>query len=197
MGARRWRRGGADRRQAKLDTARPAGAPPLAPIVAFEPSAGDGDGAVVATEPDLEQDAAGNGEPSMQESAVFAHSSPVEATDGDASVPDSTPSGQSLPVEPADVGSEAGEGDGDGDGDGAVVAAEPDLEPDGAGNGEPSTQESAVSSHSSPVDSGGPANSDASAAEPSRSGHSSPEEPTEAEEPTNSESEEVEANTKE
>jgi hypothetical protein len=123
MGARRWRRGNADRRQTKLETARPAGAQPPAPIVPFEPPAGDGDGAVVATEPDLEQGAAGNGEPSMQESAVSAHSSPV--------------------------------------------------------------------------DSGGPANSDSSAAEPSRSGHSSPEEPTEAEEPTNSGSEEVEANTKE
>jgi hypothetical protein len=87
MGARRWRRGDAERRQTKLDTARPAGAPPLAPIVAFEPAAGDGDvgqvdGDPVATEPDPEPDPepdrVENCEPSMQESAVSAHSSPEE-----------------------------------------------------------------------------------------------------------------------
>jgi hypothetical protein len=108
MGARRWRRGDADRRQTKLDTARPAGAPPLAPIVAFEPAAGDGDvgqvdGDPAATEPDTDPDpepesepeperesepdtdpepepgGAEKCEPSMQESAVSAHSSPDDA----------------------------------------------------------------------------------------------------------------------
>jgi hypothetical protein len=153
MGARRWRRGNADRRQTKLDTARPAGAPPPAPIVPFEPAAGDGDGAVVAAEADLESGGAGNGEPSMQESAVSAHSSPDEpdvepdaSANCDASVPESARSGHSSPDEP-------GDGEQDDAAEGDVVAA---------------------------ADGDGPANSDASGAEPGRSGQSSPEEPTES-----------------
>ena len=116
MGARRWRRGDADRRQAKLDTARPPGAPPPAPIVAFEPVAGDGDGDVVVVAGAGDGDGAGNGEPSMQDSAVSAHSSPEATADGDvvgveapAEGPDAEESAVSVPGSeaPADTESDA------------------------------------------------------------------------------------------
>jgi hypothetical protein len=144
MGARRWRRGDADRRQTKLDTARPPGAAPPAAPLALESAAGNGDGGT---------EGAGNCEPSMQESAVSAHSSPAEPANSDASVADPTPSGQSSPV---DAGSEVSDDDGDRDRDGAE-APDPGLEPDE------------------------PPNSDASVGESTLSGQSSPEEPTESE----------------
>jgi hypothetical protein len=65
MGGRRWRNGDADRRRTNLDTARPPGAPPPSPMVAFEVI--DDDAA-----------AAANCEPSMQESALSAHTSEDE-----------------------------------------------------------------------------------------------------------------------
>jgi hypothetical protein len=72
MGDRRWRKGDADRRRANLDTARPEGAPPPAPMLTFESADGD--------------TAAENCEPSVQESAVSAHSSEDEPADAGSDV---------------------------------------------------------------------------------------------------------------
>ncbi len=111
MGARQWRRGDADGRRTKLDTARPPGAlPPAAPAVAVDEVAVDG-----------------NGEPSMQESAVSAHSSSVA---------------------PADPGS--------GSGDGAETP-ENRIEAEGPANSDASAAESARFGQSSSEESTGEA----------------------------------------
>jgi hypothetical protein len=111
MGARQWRRGDADRRRTKLDTARPPGAaPPAAPVVAVD----------------------GNCEPSMQESAVSAHTSSVA---------------------PADLGPEAGDGDVDETPGSGIERAQPE-EP---ANTDAAAAESAHSSESSPEESTGDA----------------------------------------
>jgi hypothetical protein len=119
MGERRWRRGDADRRRTNLDTARPPGAPPPAPILAFEApvaAAGAGDGDVEAagesgSEANLNCDA------SVQESARSGHSSPAEPADAGsedgvespAVEPAAEESAVSVPgsEDPADAGSDA------------------------------------------------------------------------------------------
>lgn len=82
MGERRWRKGDPDRRQTHLDTARPPGAPPPAPMVIgdVEPPEGtDSTPPETAAPPD-------NGESSMEESAVPAPTSEDGANDaGDGS----------------------------------------------------------------------------------------------------------------
>jgi hypothetical protein len=135
MGDRRWRKGDADRRQANLDTARPAGAWPPAPMVAFE--SGDGDTAgpnsdVTAAEGEAAEDTVGE---------------PAAAGDGDAGVEDSsdvaTADGEAVEgsvAEPATADGDAG--DEEDTSDGAVSDGDA-TEGDGAA---PSMEESTVSS---------------------------------------------------
>jgi hypothetical protein len=87
MGARRWRKGDADVRQANLDSARPPGAPPPAPMVPIAvaaPPSSDPTPPELATPDSSTADDAVEEicEPSEQESAPSAHSS----DDGDAEV---------------------------------------------------------------------------------------------------------------
>jgi hypothetical protein len=87
MGARRWRKGDADVRQANLDMARPPGAPPPAPMVPIAvaaPPSSDPTPPELATPNSSTADDAVEEicEPSEQESAPSAHSS----DDGDAEV---------------------------------------------------------------------------------------------------------------
>jgi outer membrane biosynthesis protein TonB len=77
MGERRWRKGDPDARRANLDTVRPPGAPPPAPIVPVEAEPPPGTDPT-PPEPIPIPEAAPPPEicePSMQESAVSAHTS--------------------------------------------------------------------------------------------------------------------------
>jgi hypothetical protein len=96
MGDRRFRKRDVDRRREDLDTARPPGAPPPAPVVAIDSAESD-----MASEPVEEEGANGepadatsaaNDEPSTQDSAVSAQSSeeqePVTESESAADSPD-------------------------------------------------------------------------------------------------------------
>jgi hypothetical protein len=81
MGDRRWRKADADRRRTNLDTARPEGAAPPAPMLAVESADGDS-----AEGDSAEGDSAEKCESSMQESAVSAHTSEDEPADAGSDV---------------------------------------------------------------------------------------------------------------
>jgi hypothetical protein len=95
MGERRWRKGDSDRRQTRLETARPLGAPSPAPMVAaaaaadLEPPEGtDPTPPETAAPPEAVAATPQNCESSMQESAVSAHTSGDEGTDAAPDVAD-------------------------------------------------------------------------------------------------------------
>jgi hypothetical protein len=83
MGERRWRKGDSERRQTRLETARPRGAPSPAPVAAadLEPPEGTDPTPPETAAPPEAVAAPPECEASMQESAVSAHTSGDEGTD--------------------------------------------------------------------------------------------------------------------
>jgi hypothetical protein len=146
MGDRRWRKGDADRRQANLDTARPAGAWPPAPMVAFE--SGDSDTAgpdsdVSAVDAEAAEDTVGE---------------PGTVGEGDVGVEDSSDaSAAGVEADVEDTVGELAAGDGDAgedDGSDGVVGGEHEREGDDAA---PSIEQTTVASpptENAPADDG-------------------------------------------
>jgi hypothetical protein len=145
MGERRWRKGDADRRKANLDTARPAGAWPPAPMVALEAGVGDTAGgsttdAAAAAVP-VADEAAADGEAGDGETGEDDTSAGVIA-DGEAA--------EASVEEPATVDGDGGEED---TSDGAVAGGD-ELQGDDAGPSMEQPTISLPSTEDAPADDG-------------------------------------------
>ena len=160
MGDRRWRKGDADRRQRDLDTARPAGAWPPAPMVAFvsvdgdtagagtDPSAADAEAADTVGEraPVADGDAgveSSDGAATDAEAAEAAVDEPATVGDGDAGDEDS--SDGAAPEETVDEPPTVADGDGAA-AEGAAPEESVGEPPTADGDGEEDTSDGAVAS---------------------------------------------------